>query len=115
MASLILKPLAMYAGKSAYEKSGMKKAVHKIPIIGDIASIFGFQHGGRVPHTGLHLLHAGETVIPTQVVKRCIQKRQCPTVRKYAKRRGKLVHKANPKPRRKPRKKAGGARKKKKY
>ena len=44
---------------------------------------------------------------------RCIQKKQCPTVRKYAKRRGKLVRKAKPK--RKPRKKAGGGNKKKKY
>ncbi len=32
--------------------------------IGMGAGAMGFQHGGIVPYTGLHLLHAGETVIP---------------------------------------------------
>jgi hypothetical protein len=66
MASIAAKLLAGAAGKKAYEKSGLKKVVHKIPVIGQIASLFGFQHGGRVPRTGIYKLHKGEMVIPSR-------------------------------------------------
>jgi hypothetical protein len=57
-------------GRYAYEKSGAKNVVHSIPIVGDIASIFGFQKGGMVPQTGPYLAHKGELVVPASTVKR---------------------------------------------
>ena len=45
MASIAAKLLAGAAGKKAYEKSGLKKVVHRIPVVGDIASLFGFKNG----------------------------------------------------------------------
>ena len=70
-------------GRAVYEGSGARKVVHSIPIVGDIASIFGFEKGGRVPRTGAYLAHQGELVVPSGVVK------------KYAK-RGPTRHKATP-------------------
>ena len=66
MASIAAKLIAGAAGKKAYEKSGLKKAVHSIPVIGNIASLFGFKNGGRVPRTGVYKLHKGEIVIPSR-------------------------------------------------
>jgi len=75
MASIAAKLLAGAAGKKAYEKSGVKKIVHKIPVIGDIASLFGFKNGGRVPKTGVYRLHKGEIVIPSQTMKKLAKKK----------------------------------------
>ena len=68
MATIAARLAAGALGKKAYEKSGLKKAVHKIPVVGNIASLFGFKHGGRVPKTGVYRLHKGEVVIPTKTI-----------------------------------------------
>ena len=74
MASIAAKLIAGAAGKKAYEKSGFKKAVHSIPVIGNIASLFGFKNGGRVPKTGVYRLHKGEVVIPTNTINKLKKK-----------------------------------------
>jgi hypothetical protein len=80
MAGMVMKSAL---GRYAYEKSGVRNVVHSIPIVGDIASIFGFEKGGRVPKTGAYLAHQGELVVPSGVVK------------KFAK-QGPTRHKATP-------------------
>ena len=87
-----LVPLASMLGKEVYEASGAKRAVHKIPIVGNIASMLGFQKGGRVPRDGTYLLHEGEVVIPSKVVSQC-QRRYCGNgvVRRYAQKRPQRV------------------------
>ena len=75
MASIAAKLLAGAAGKKAYEKSGVKKVIHKIPVIGDIASLFGFKNGGRVPKTGVYRLHKGEIVIPSKTMTKLSKKK----------------------------------------
>jgi hypothetical protein len=74
MASIAAKLIAGAAGKKAYEKSGLKKAVHSIPVIGSIASLFGFKTGGRVPKTGVYRLHKGEVVIPANTINKLKKK-----------------------------------------
>ena len=74
MASIAAKLLAGAAGKKAYEESGLKNAVHKIPVIGSLASLFGFKNGGRVPVTGVYRLHKGEIVVPSQTMKKLAKK-----------------------------------------
>ena len=74
MASIAAKLIAGAAGKKAYEKSGLKKAVHSIPVIGNIASLFGFKNGGRVPKTGVYRLHKGEVVIPANTINKLKKK-----------------------------------------
>ena len=75
MASIAAKLLAGAAGKKVYEDSGLKKAVHKIPVIGSLASLFGFKNGGRVPVTGVYRLHKGEIVVPSQTMKKLAKKK----------------------------------------
>ena len=67
--------MAGAAGKKVYEKSGLKKVVHKIPVVGDIASLFGFKNGGRVPKTGVYRLHKGEIVIPSKTMTKLAKKK----------------------------------------
>ena len=91
MATIAARLLAGAAGKKVYEKSGLKKAVHSIPVIGQIASIFGFKKGGRVPKTGVYKLHKGEMVIPTKLVNKIKKRAPRKTTVKVKNVRGKVI------------------------
>ena len=91
MAAVAARLAAGALGKKAYEKSGLKKAIHKIPVVGDIASIFGFKNGGRVPKTGVYKLHKGEVVIPNKTVNKIKKRAPRKTTVKVKNVRGKVI------------------------
>ena len=63
--------LAFNAAQSAGVGLGAASAITTIeealPAVMTASAVLGFQHGGVVPYTGLHLVHQGETVIPKGV------------------------------------------------
>lgn len=79
-----------------YEASGARKVVHSIPIVGDIAGLFGFEKGGQAMRGGTYALHGGEMVVPGAVVHKYKKKRptRIPHKKKRAKPKSKTKAKA---------------------